>query len=167
MPFESKELRLHLDNSKFVVDQTSDPQDVKYSGIYACDNCALSEECSSMKAPNCWEASKKSITNSYLPLPMNLSKSTPEIGAQKLLAQAALSPPLTSFEGQQYEEMSFPMLQFMRPHSHFQFETIAVECNMLSAQQIKEYTTPSNIIAYRCHVSNSRFHMLHARYRRS
>ena len=139
MPFELKELRLHLDDSKLTVDQSSDPQDVKYSGDCTYDNCALSEECSSMKAPNCWEASKKYSSNSFLPLLMYLNKSTPEIGALEPVAQAALSPPLTSFEGQQNEGMSF-----QRPHFHFQYETLDVECNMLSAQQIKEYTTPSD-----------------------
>ena len=129
----------------FSVDQTqtSDPQDVKYSGDIACDKFAMIRD-SSMNAPNWWEASKKSNSNSFEPLPMNSSESTREIGALEPVAQRELPPPLTFFEGQQYEGMSFHMLQPMRPHSHFQSDTLAVECNMLSAQQIKEYTTPSD-----------------------
>ena len=132
-----------MDNSKFDVEQTSGPHDVKYSGDYSCDKFAMIRECSSMNVPNWWEASKKSGSSSFMHLPMDLSESTPENGALEHVAQVALSPPLTSFEGQ-HEGMSFHMLQPMRPHSHFQFETLAVECNMLSAQQIKEYTTPSD-----------------------
>ena len=148
MPFESKEPKMmHLVNTKVVVDQTSDPQDVKYSGENECANRTMKRVYPLMNAPNCWEASEKCNLDSFVHLPMKSSESVLEIGAPapEIAVEVAFSPPLTSFEGQDVEK-SYHMLQPMRPYSHsyYEYETLAIECNMLSAQQIKEFTTPSD-----------------------